>query len=76
MKHSLSRKTQVLGLAFCLLAGNLWAQDYRLTSPDGRLNISIDTREALTWSIEQGGATVIQPSAIALKAREDPPAAR
>ena len=71
MRHSLSRKTQALGLALCLLAGNLWAQDYRLTSPDGRLNISIDTREALTWSIEQGGATVIQPSAIALKARED-----
>ena len=46
MKHSLSRKTQALGLALCLLAGNLWAQDYRLTSPDGRLNISIDTREA------------------------------
>ena len=71
MKHSLVRKAQALSLALCLLAGNLWAQDYRLTSPDGRLNILIDTREALTWSIEQAGNTVIQPSAIALKARED-----
>lgn len=67
MKHSLLRKTSVAGLLFYLLIGSVWAQDYRLTSPDGKLNINICTEKALTWSIEQQGDTVILPSAIALK---------
>lgn len=73
MRHSLLRKAFAAGFLFCLLTGNLWAQDYRLASPDGKLNIYIDTAEALTWSIEQDGNTIMLPSAIALKAREDGP---
>lgn len=73
MKHSLLRKTSIAGLLFYLLTGSVWAQDYRLTSPDGKLNINICTEKALTWSIEQQGDTVILPSAIALKIREDRP---
>ena len=73
MKHSLLRKTFVAGFLCCLLTGNIGAQDYRLTSPNGKLNIHIGTEGNLSWSIEQDGDTVILPSAIALKAREDRP---
>lgn len=70
MKYSLQRKRQTISFTLCLLLGNLWAQNYHLTSPDGNLNLNIDTHKALTWSIKLENNIVIQQSAIALKIRE------
>ncbi len=49
-----------------LMAGfvNMSAEEYTLTSPDGKLKIGIQTDEVLTWEIEYDGTTVILPSGI------------
>lgn len=54
---------------FCLLfmcLGTAHAQQYQLASPDGKLIITVDAGETLSWQIKQGGTTVLQPSDIAM----------
>lgn len=54
---------------FCLLfmcLGAVHAQQYQLASPDGKLIITVDAGEALSWQVKQQDATVLQPSAIAM----------
>src|SRR5574344_1518429 len=41
-------------------------QFYTLTSPDGKLSISIDANHDLQWSIQQDGASIMEPSKIAM----------
>lgn len=56
---------------FCLLflcLGTVRAQQYQLASPNGKLSVTVDAGEALTWQIAHDGTTVLQPSAIALQA--------
>ena len=59
-------------LAACALVGlgSAQAQDYELTSPDGKLTIGIHTDGTLQWSIQHDGTQVLLPSAIALKGVE------
>ena len=59
-------------LAACALVGlgSAQAQDYELTSPDGKLNIGIYTDASLQWSVSHDGTQVLLPSAIALKGVE------
>ena len=54
---------------FCLLfmcLGAVHAQQYQLASPDGKLIITVDAGETLSWQVKQQDATVLQPSAIAM----------
>lgn len=62
-------KTYLSALVLLLMLGTLHAnaRQYRLTSPDGKLNVTIDTDEQLRWSITHEGTTVLLPSAIALQ---------
>ena len=56
---------------FCLLflcLGTVRAQQYQLASPNGKLSVTVDAGEALTWQIAHDSTTVLQPSAIACKA--------
>ena len=59
-------------LAACALTGlaTAQAQDYQLTSPDGKLNIGIYTDGRLQWSVSHDGTRVLLPSDIALKGVE------
>ena len=59
-------------LAACALVGlgSAQAQDYQLTSPDGKLNIGIYTDGRLQWSVSHDGTRVLLPSDIALKGVE------
>ena len=59
---------------FCLLflcLGTVRAQQYQLASPNGKLSVTVDAGEALTWQIAHNGTTVLQPSAIALQGRDE-----
>ena len=59
---------------FCLLflcLGTVRAQQYQLASPNGKLSVTVDAGEALTWQIAHDGTTVLQPSAIALQGRDE-----
>ena len=63
-------KYRFLFVSFCmLLAISGFAQkQYSLSSPDGKLKVTIGDGEALTWSIQHEETVVLQPSAIALNA--------
>ena len=53
-------------LCACLLAVALQAKEVVMQSPDGRLQVVVNTDEGLTWSISHEGTVVLQPSAISL----------
>lgn len=47
---------------FCLLflcLGTVRAQQYQLASPNGKLSVTVDAGEALTWQIAHDGTTVL-----------------
>ncbi len=56
---------QLLGLLF-VCAGTVCAQQYQLTSPDGKLTITVEAGENLTWQIEHDGTTVLLPSQLSM----------
>lgn len=66
----MAMKYRFLFVSFCmLLAISGFAQkQYSLSSPDGKLKVTIGDGEALTWSIQHEETVVLQPSAIALNA--------
>ena len=54
-------------IVLCALAAfNLGARDYVIASPDGTLKIKVSDGQKLVWSVTKDGATVLEPSEIAL----------
>lgn len=56
-----------LAFVFCLLmacTGIAQAQEYTLQSPDGKLTVTVNAGETLTWQIDHDGTPVLQPSAL------------
>lgn len=56
-----------LAFVFCLLmacTGIAQAQEYTLQSPDGKLTVTVNAGETLTWQIGHDGTPVLQPSAL------------
>lgn len=73
MRNNLLKKAllpAVLALLSLWSATPASARQYRLASPDGKLNLTIETDGQLTWSIAHDGTTVLLPSAIALQGME------
>lgn len=65
----MSIKKQLLSICaiLCLSISLAHAQQYQLTSPNGKLTVTVNAGATLTWEIGHDGTTVIQPSAIALQ---------
>ena len=58
-------------MVLCALAAfSLGARDYVLASPDGTLKIKVSDGPKLVWSITKSGATVMEPSEIALDVKD------
>jgi len=56
-------------LCFVFLTGTALAQNgktYQVKSPDGKLNITINTGAAVTWQVKREDADVIMPSAMSV----------
>ena len=54
--------------AFCLAAVAVQASDYKVTSPDGHIAVTVtDTDAALTWQIDYDQQPVLLPSAIGME---------
>lgn len=70
-KHFLNRCLTGFCTLIGLGTGFAQAQDYRLASPDGKLNISIYTGDQLQWAIRHDGTEVLQPSDIGLQGRDE-----
>lgn len=50
-----------------LVYGVTNAKSYKLTSPDGKLNVTVDNSNFLKWEVNYDGSTVLMPSKIAMK---------
>ncbi|MBO4465190.1 MAG: glycoside hydrolase family 97 protein [Bacteroidales bacterium] len=58
-------------IVLCALATfSLGARDYVLSSPDGTLKIKVSDGPKLVWSVQKSGATVMDPSEIALDVKD------
>ena len=55
--------TLILAFAAMFAAG---AKPYVVSSPDGRLKVTVDAGDKLTYSLERNGAVLLQPSEIGL----------
>ena len=60
-------KKILITLAAVLLALSVQAKDYKVASPDGKINVLIQSGETISWSVTKDGAELIAPSTIALK---------
>lgn len=56
-------------LLLSMVAGKMHAADYTLKSPNGKLSVSIQTGEKLTWAINHEGTDVLLPSAISAECK-------
>ena len=52
--------------ALCICAG-LFAKDYNLLSPDGKISVTVSTAEEITWTMSVDGRQIITPSPISYK---------
>lgn len=48
-------------------ATSVYAKNYTLTSPNGRLSVTVDAAEKVTWQIMYDGQQVLMPSAIGIE---------
>jgi hypothetical protein len=61
-------KKRVLSSFLMLLAAlTLAAKDYTISSPDGKLTMTIAVNDEVTYTVKAGNATLVAPSAIALE---------
>ena len=66
----MNRITTYLASLLLSCALTAQAQQYQLTSPDGKLTVSIEAGQNLHWAIAHDGATVLLPSDIAMQCAE------
>lgn len=58
-------------LFICILMyANASAQSFQLTSPNGRLQLTVETDKQLRWSLQYAGQPILLPSAIAMERKE------
>ncbi len=61
------KRTILAAVAVLLALAAAAARSIELQSPDGCTKITVICDEALYWSVERGGETLLAPSAIALQ---------
>lgn len=55
--------TTLAALLLCFLAS---AKDYSVSSPKGRIEVTVSAGQSLTWTVSAGGSQVILPSEISI----------
>ena len=59
-------KTKMLTL-FCLMAMTASAGNYEVTSPNGKVKVTVNTDETVKWSVDYDGKQVLLPSEIYIR---------
>ena len=62
-------KTTILSM-FSLIAMSLSAADYEVSSPNGRVKVTVTAVESVTWSVTYDGKTVLLPSEINIQLQQ------
>ena len=58
-------------LSLCsLMAMSLSAADYEVSSPNGKVKVTVTAEEAVKWSVDYDGKTVLLPSAIDIQVQQ------
>lgn len=60
-------KRLTLALALLVCATVAFSKDFKVTSPSGRLSVTVSDGAALTWSVSVAGETVLLPSGIEIR---------
>lgn len=68
-KFTETMKTTILSL-FCLMAMSLSAADYEVSSPNGKVKVTVTSAESVTWSVTYDGETVLLPSEINIQLQQ------
>lgn len=61
IRHILSLLTLVL---LAVTGGIANARDYKLTSPDGQVAVTVSVGDSLTWTVSRASEQLLKPSAI------------
>lgn len=69
----MKNRTAITLSILILMSSSLGAQDYRITSPDGNLVMTVHNGEKLTYDLSMGGRTLIaeSPMGFSFKGEED-----
>ena len=59
-------RTTILTL-FWLMAGTCLAGNYEVSSPNGKVKVTVNTDETVTWAIDYEGRQVLLPSEIGIR---------
>ena len=54
----------IVGTLFCLMAMTASAGNYEVSSPNGKVKVTVNTDETVKWSVDYDGRQVLLPSAI------------
>ena len=55
---------------FCLLTIQAMAKEYKISSPNGKLTVTIDAGDNIKWAVEYDGKTVVMPSVIDIRLQQ------
>ena len=68
MNHHLFRNTLLAVMSIiCLM---MQAANYEVSSPNGKLTVTVKTDETVTWSVSYNGTMILQPSAIDIQMQQ------
>ena len=67
IRHILSFLTLVL---LAVTGGIANARDYKLTSPDGQVAVTVSVGDSLTWTVSRAGELLLKPSPIGMDIRD------
>ena len=59
-------RTTILGMIW-LMAGTCLAGNYEVSSPNGKVKVTVNTDETVTWAIDYEGRQVLLPSEIGIR---------
>ena len=54
----------------CLMTISAWAAEYEVSSPNGKVKVTVTTEETVTWSVTYDGKTVLLPSEIGIQLQQ------
>ena len=55
---------------FCLMAMSLSAANYEVSSPNGKVKVTVTADNAVRWSVTYDGKTVLLPSEINIQLQQ------
>ena len=67
------KKLLDLTLLFSLIVTGISAKDYQISSPDGKINVTISVEKEITYSVQYEKMKIIEPSTVSFTFKQAPP---